>query len=62
VFYSLETPAPGELGLVENLLVDRAFVSDSTEAEAIAELSDIKPTVPHNVSNAFAAAGLALSI
>ena len=62
VFYSLETPAPAELGLVENLLVDRAFISDPSHAEAIAELHDIQPTVPHNVSNALAAAGLARAI
>ena len=62
VFYSLETPAPAELGLVENLLVDRAFISDPSQAEAIAELHDIQPTVPHNVSNALAAAGLTRAI
>lgn len=62
VFYSLETPGAGELGLVENLLVDRAFISPSGEAQVLAELEDIKPTVPHNVSNALAAAGLARAI
>jgi UDP-N-acetylmuramoylalanine--D-glutamate ligase len=50
------------VGLVENLLIDRAFIANSTEAEVLAELADIKPTVPHNVSNALAAAGLARSI
>ena len=59
VFYSLDTPGPGEIGIVEELLVDRAFVSDPQEASMIAELIDVKPTVPHNVSNALAAAGLA---
>lgn len=62
IFYSLDTPASGELGLVEELLVDRAFGADSSQAEMIAELLDIKPQVPHNVSNALAAAGLALSL
>ncbi len=62
IFYSLETPAPGELGLVEELLIDRAFSSDSTSAEVIAELIDITPQVPHNVSNALAAAGLGLAL
>lgn len=61
VFYSLNTPKPGELGLVEDLLVDRAFVQDLDEAEMIAEISDVQPSSPHNVSNALAAAGLALS-
>ena len=62
VFYSLDTPAPGEIGLVEELLVDRAFVQDPQEAEMFAELSDVKPTIPHSVSNALAAAGLARSV
>ena len=59
IFYSIDTPSPGELGVVEELLVDRAFVADPQEASMIAELSEITPTVPHQVSNALAAAGLA---
>ena len=62
VFFSLDTPAPGEIGVVEELLIDRAFVADPQEASMICELIDIVPTVPHNVSNALAAAGLALSL
>ena len=62
VFYSLDTPGPGEIGVVEDLLVDRAFVSDPQEASMIAEIADVKPTVPHNVSNALAAAGLARTV
>ena len=62
IFYFLGTPQPGELGLVENLLIDRAFTADPSHAIDFAELSDIHPTVPHNVSNAMAAAGLALAI
>jgi UDP-N-acetylmuramoylalanine--D-glutamate ligase len=62
VFYSLDTPGPGELGVVEELLVDRAFVPDPQQAAMIAEVIDIKPTVPHNVSNALAAAGLARTV
>jgi UDP-N-acetylmuramoylalanine--D-glutamate ligase len=62
VFFSLNTPAPGEVGVVEELLVDRAFVSDPLEAAMICELKDITPTVPHNVSNALAAAALARSV
>lgn len=62
IFYSLNSPKPGEMGVVENLLVDRAFVPDTDEAEMIAELLDIQPTSPHNVSNTLAAAGLALSV
>jgi UDP-N-acetylmuramoylalanine--D-glutamate ligase len=62
VFYVLDTPQVNELGLVENLLIDRAFSSNPQQAVAFAELVDITPTVPHNVSNAMAAAGLALAI
>jgi len=58
IFFSLDTPAPGEIGVVEDLLVDRAFVSDPQEAAMLAEVVDVKPTVPHNVANALAAAGL----
>ena len=59
VFFSLDTPAPGEIGIVEELLVDRAFVADAQEAAMFCELAEVLPTVPHNVSNALAAAGLA---
>jgi UDP-N-acetylmuramoylalanine--D-glutamate ligase len=62
VFFSLNTPAPGEIGVVEELLVDRAFVADPQQASMICELVDIVPTVPHNVSNALAAAALARAI
>ncbi len=62
VFFSLDTPAPGEIGVVEELLVDRAFVTDPMEAAMICELKDITPTVPHNVSNALAAAALARTV
>lgn len=61
-FFSLGTPAPGELGVVEDLLVDRAFVSDPQEASMIAALKDIQPTLPHSVLNALAAAALARSV
>lgn len=62
IFYSLDTPAPGELGIVEELLVDRAFVPDPQEAGLFAELTEIVPTVPHHVSNSLAAAGLASTV
>jgi UDP-N-acetylmuramoylalanine--D-glutamate ligase len=62
VFFSLDTPAPGEIGVVEELLVDRAFVTDPMEAAMMCELKDITPTVPHNVSNALAAAALARTV
>lgn len=62
IFYSLDTPEPGELGVVEELLVDRAFVADPQEAALFAELTEITPTVPHQISNALAAAGLASTL
>jgi len=61
-WFSLDTPNAGELGVVENLLIDRAFSVSPSQANEIAELVDITPAVPHNVLNALAAAALALSI
>ncbi|MEU0489667.1 UDP-N-acetylmuramoyl-L-alanine--D-glutamate ligase [Nocardiopsis sp. NPDC006139] len=63
VGFGLGTPRPGELGVVEDLLVDRAFVDDPvTSAEELAALADVRPPAPHNVANALAAAALARSI
>ena len=62
VFYSLDTPAPGELGVVEELLVDRAFVADPQEAGMFSELNEVSPMVPHQVSNVLAASGLARTV
>lgn len=62
IWFSLDTPAPGEIGLVEELIVDRAFSPSQVQAGEIAEIVDIKPTVPHNILNAMAAASLALSL
>jgi UDP-N-acetylmuramoylalanine--D-glutamate ligase len=59
IFYTLQTPKPGELGVVEDLLVDRAFVPDPMEAAMFCELTEVQPTAPHTVSNSLAAAGLA---
>jgi len=61
VKFTLDAPRPGEIGVVEELLVDRAFVDDPQEASALAELSDINPQAPHNVANALAAIALARS-
>ncbi|MFC7733154.1 UDP-N-acetylmuramoyl-L-alanine--D-glutamate ligase [Actinomadura keratinilytica] len=58
--FTLGTPAPGQLGVVEDLLVDRAFTPDPRrEAVELAELADVRPFAPHNVANALAAAALA---
>jgi UDP-N-acetylmuramoylalanine--D-glutamate ligase len=57
---TLASPRPGQLGLVEDLLVDRAFVPDpDREAVELATLTDIAPQNPHNVLNALAASALA---
>ena len=58
--FTLGVPAIGMLGLVDDVLADRAFVAERrTSAAELATLSDISPAAPHNVSNALAAAALA---
>ncbi len=58
--FTLGTPRPGEFGVVEDLLVDRAFTGDpAREAAELAALGDVRPYAPHNVANALAAAALA---
>ncbi|MEJ1196564.1 MULTISPECIES: UDP-N-acetylmuramoyl-L-alanine--D-glutamate ligase [unclassified Streptomyces] len=58
--FTLGTPAPGQLGVVEGILVDRAFVEDRQKnAQELAEVSDVNPPAPHNIANALAAAALA---
>ncbi|CAM3043990.1 UDP-N-acetylmuramoyl-L-alanine--D-glutamate ligase [Saccharomonospora xinjiangensis] len=62
VGFTLDTPRPGELGVVEDLLVDRAFVADPAHtAEELGTLADVRPGGPHNVANALAAAALVRS-
>uniref|UniRef100_UPI0023DD6429 Mur ligase family protein n=1 Tax=Nonomuraea lactucae TaxID=2249762 RepID=UPI0023DD6429 len=56
VGFTLRVPRPGQVGVVEDLLVDRAFVDDPAEAaEELATLADVRPLAPHNVANALAA-------
>ncbi|WP_405847338.1 UDP-N-acetylmuramoyl-L-alanine--D-glutamate ligase [Streptomyces niveus] len=58
--FTLGTPGPSQLGVVEGLLVDRAFVENrSAQAQELAEISDVDPPAPHNIANALAAAALA---
>ncbi|MFD5649365.1 UDP-N-acetylmuramoyl-L-alanine--D-glutamate ligase [Streptomyces sp. NPDC127039] len=60
VGFTLGTPGPSQLGVVEGLLVDRAFVEDRQKnAQELAEVCDVNPPAPHNIANALAAAGLA---
>ncbi|MGW3012227.1 UDP-N-acetylmuramoyl-L-alanine--D-glutamate ligase [Streptomyces sp. NPDC001219] len=62
--FTLGTPGPSQLGVVEGLLVDRAFVENrQQQAQELAEVADIAPgsgpPAPHNIANALAAAALA---
>jgi UDP-N-acetylmuramoylalanine--D-glutamate ligase len=60
VGFTLGTPGPSQLGVVEGILVDRAFVENRREsAQELAEVSDVNPPAPHNIANALAAAALA---
>ena len=61
VGFTLGSPAAGELGVVEDLLVDRAFPEVPGEATALATLADVSVPGRHNVANALAAAALARS-
>ena len=58
--FTLGTPGLSMVGMVDELLVDRAFVEQrATSALELASLNDITPPAPHNVANALAAAALA---
>ncbi|GHH84998.1 UDP-N-acetylmuramoylalanine--D-glutamate ligase [Streptomyces capitiformicae] len=58
--FTLGTPGPSQLGVVEGILVDRAFVENRQKnAQELAEVSDVNPPAPHNIANALAAAALA---
>ncbi|WP_122614998.1 UDP-N-acetylmuramoyl-L-alanine--D-glutamate ligase [Streptomyces sp. Tu 4128] len=60
VGFTLGSPAPSQLGVVDGILVDRAFVEDRQKnAQELAEVTDVDPPAPHNIANALAAAGLA---
>ncbi|MFF9864379.1 UDP-N-acetylmuramoyl-L-alanine--D-glutamate ligase [Streptomyces sp. NPDC013953] len=58
--FTLGTPGPSQVGIVDDLLVDRAFVENrQKQAQELAQVSDIDPPAPHNIANALAAAALA---
>jgi UDP-N-acetylmuramoylalanine--D-glutamate ligase len=60
VGFTLGAPAPSQLGVVDGILVDRAFVENRQKnAQELAEVGDIDPPAPHNIANALAAAALA---
>lgn len=55
-------PTVGMLGVVDQYLVDRAFIQDRRDsAQELARIDDVQPAAPHNVINALAAAALARS-
>ena len=58
--FTLGSPGPSQLGVVDGILVDRAFVEDrQRNAQELAEVADVNPPAPHNIANALAAAALA---
>lgn len=60
--FTLGVPAVSMLGVVDDLLVDRAFVEQrQTSALELAKVSDVTPYAPHNIENALAAAALTRS-
>ncbi len=62
VGFTLATPDVGEVGIVEDFIVDRAFVENrSTHALEICQVDDVQPAAIHNVANALAAIALARS-
>jgi UDP-N-acetylmuramoylalanine--D-glutamate ligase len=58
--FTLGMPAVGMLGVVEDILADRAFVEQrESSAAELCTLSDLASPAPHFVQNALAAAALA---
>ena len=58
--FTLGTPGLSMLGVVDDLLVDRAFIEQRRDsAFELARVADVTPAAPHNVANALAAAALA---
>lgn len=60
--FTLGIPGLSELGIVDDLLVDRAFIAQRRDsAMPLAATGDVHPQAPHNLENALAAAALARS-
>ncbi len=58
--FTLGTPAVGMVGVVDDVLADRAFVEDrATSAAELCTIGDLASPAPHFVANALAAAALA---
>ncbi|WP_246222522.1 UDP-N-acetylmuramoyl-L-alanine--D-glutamate ligase [Phytoactinopolyspora limicola] len=61
--FTLGIPAVGMVGVVDDVLVDRAFIAErQTSAAELGTVDDVQPAAPHNVANALAAAALARSV
>jgi UDP-N-acetylmuramoylalanine--D-glutamate ligase len=58
VAFTVGAPQPGQLGVVDGVLVSRAFGED---ALGLVPAADVRPAGAHNVANALAAAALALA-
>ena len=60
--FTLGMPAVGMVGLVEDILADRAFIEQrDTSAAELCTIADLASPAPHFVANALAAAALARS-
>jgi UDP-N-acetylmuramoylalanine--D-glutamate ligase len=60
--FTLGTPAVGMLGVVDDVLADRAFIEQrDTSAAELCSIADLATPAPHFVANALAAAALARS-
>ncbi len=58
--FTLGTPDVGMLGVVDDILADRAFIEErQTSAAELCTVSDLASDAPHFVANALAAAALA---
>jgi UDP-N-acetylmuramoylalanine--D-glutamate ligase len=57
VAFRLGAPGPGELGVADGVLLDRAFGGPA--GVALADVAGVRPAGPHNVADALAAAALA---
>ncbi|MCU1569282.1 MAG: UDP-N-acetylmuramoyl-L-alanyl-D-glutamate synthetase [Naasia sp.] len=64
--FGLSIPGPSDLGIVEGILCDRAFLEDrqrtALELTTVQELHDAGLSAPHVVSNVLAASALARSL
>lgn len=64
--FDLGVPGPSDLGVVDGILVDRAFLDDrrtsALELSTVAELHQLGLAAPHMVANVLAAAALARSL